>query len=194
MKKIANLAPLLALVFSVSLSAQNNIEIQHFEMTIAGTSSLHDWESSVTELNVQGHFTMNKDQERIESLQVEVPVLGVKSTKGSIMDKKTWKALNSENHPLIIYNLNKVESLEKIDNGTKITATGQLTIAGSSKTINMIVNARKLSGDSMELTGSKALKMTDFNIKPPKALMGTLKTGNDITIGFRLILKVMAYN
>lgn len=29
--------------------------------------------------------------------------------------------------------------------------------------------------------------MTDFNVTPPKALMGTITTGNDITVKFNTV-------
>ena len=44
------------------------------------------------------------------------------------------------------------------------------------------------SGD-VEISGSKKLKMTDYNIDPPTALMGTMTTGDEVEIEFRIVLK-----
>jgi hypothetical protein len=42
---------------------------------------------------------------------------------------------------------------------------------------------------SFTVTGVKKMKMTDYNVKPPTALLGTIKTGNDITISYNLKFK-----
>ena len=39
------------------------------------------------------------------------------------------------------------------------------------------------------LEGKKALKMTDYNIEPPKALLGTITTGDDIEVHFNTVWK-----
>ena len=43
-----------------------------------------------------------------------------------------------------------------------------------------------LKDQIINIKGEKTLKMSDFDVKPPTALLGTLKTGNDITIKFNL--------
>ena len=39
------------------------------------------------------------------------------------------------------------------------------------------------------LKGEKTFKMTEFKIDPPKALLGTITTGDEITIKFNTIFK-----
>jgi hypothetical protein len=40
----------------------------------------------------------------------------------------------------------------------------------------------------MQISGSKKLKMTEFDMVPPTALMGTIKTGDEVTVTFNLNL------
>jgi hypothetical protein len=53
----------------------------------------------------------------------------------------------------------------------------------------MYVRAKVGADGGVTFTGSKKLKMTDYKIKPPTALMGTLTTGDDIEIVFTITLK-----
>jgi hypothetical protein len=46
------------------------------------------------------------------------------------------------------------------------------------------VNLHRSTTGEWVFSGSKILKMTDFNVEPPVVLMGTLKTGNEITVTF----------
>jgi len=64
---------------------------------------------------------------------------------------------------------------------------GKLTIAGTVKHTDLVATAKYNPADkSLTITGIKKMKMTDYNVDPPKALMGTIKTGNEIAISFNL--------
>lgn len=189
MRKNIIITAILITAFAATLLAQN-VEVKKFKMTIAGTSTLHDWESTATEMKLKGQFQFNGTLTGIEKLEVQVPVKGIKSTKGSKMDKKTWDALEAEDHPFITYKLQKLESIVNKADHSELKATGLLTVAGVGKAISMTVSSQILPDGQIKLTGSKEMKMTDHNIEPPTALFGTIKTGDDITIGFELILSV----
>ena len=66
---------------------------------------------------------------------------------------------------------------------------GDLTIAGITKIISFnLVYDQPNIGDII-FTGSKDLKMTDFQIIPPEVFMGSIKTGDEITIEFQVSFK-----
>ena len=39
------------------------------------------------------------------------------------------------------------------------------------------------------LTGQLPIRMTDYGIKPPTAMMGTIKTGDDVKVTFRWVVE-----
>lgn len=170
-----------------TLQAQDTYQLRTAEISISGTSSLHDWTSKTNKLTASGDLTVeNGNLVDIPSLKVTVPVTSIKSEKGKIMDNKTHKALASDEHPNISFKLLELQSIDTNGNATKLVASGLLTIAGKSKTIQLTVKAKADGNGGFQFTGSKALKMTDFGIDPPTALLGTLKTGDDITVAFNL--------
>lgn len=163
--------------------------LKSFKMSIAGTSSLHKWESSVGAATVKSDIVINEGGlEAINSLYLEIDANSIKSTKGSVMDKKTWEALKTSQYPKITYQLSKIESITPVGGEYDIKALGNLTIAGVKQAISMTVRGKIAGNGNLSIKGSKALKMTDFKIDPPTALMGTLKTGNDITFSFDILL------
>lgn len=180
---------LVTVLFLSYTSAQNNFEITSSQMTVAGTSNVHEWESNVTKVNAKGDIVLEASTlKTIKNLTVEIPVGAIKSSKGSMMDKKTWSALQKDAHPTITYTLTKVNSLIKNGDSYDIKTTGNLTMAGETRAIEMTVKGKVLSDGSLQFEGSKKLKMTDFKIDPPTALMGAMKTGDEVTISFNVKL------
>ena len=102
------------------------------------------------------------------------------------MDNKCYDALKYETNPNIEYRFVSVGSLKPSGNHTyTATLNGTLTIAGKSKSVPIDVTI-SVSENQLAIKGAKPLKMTDFDVEPPTALLGTLKTGDDIVIDFNL--------
>ena len=70
------------------------------------------------------------------------------------------------------------------------TIDGLLTITDKSNTIDLDLNV-SISNDVITLSGNEAMKMTDFDIDPPKALFGQIKTRDDIVVNFELSYKLV---
>lgn len=152
---------------------------------IQGTSSLHDWE--MISQSCKGALQLDRDRQSldIENIQLKVRVTSLKSGK-KIMDKKCYDALKYEDYPDIIYRFISITNIKSQgSNSYKANLEGTLDIAGVLKTIKIDVAIQKKDG-IISIQGTKPVKMSDFGVKPPKALLGTLKTGNEITIIFNL--------
>ena len=171
-------------------SGQANFRITNFSLAIKGTSNLHDWESPAKEVRASGVITFTAGVlKSIQSLNVEIPVKTIKSTKGSIMDNKTYDALKADQFPNINYKLEKVTGLNPRNGIYDVNTSGYLTIAGATNRIDMYVQGKAGADGSITFNGSKKLKMTDYKIKPPTALMGTMTTGDEVEIVFQITLK-----
>lgn len=79
------------------------------------------------------------------------------------------------------------EITKQSDNKYKVSTVGNLKIAGVTKktTLNMMLT---IKDNTANLTGEKTFKMTEYKIEPPKALLGTVTTGDEITIKFNVNL------
>lgn len=167
-----------------------NKPINDFSIKIKGTSNIHDWISSVEKINGEAVYSFDdRGQLSVQQCKVVIPVKSIKSNKSSIMDNKTWNALKSKSHANIEYELDRFEKVKH--NGDLFTAStsGKLKIAGQTQFIQMDIKGSKLITGGIEICGTKKLKMTEFGIDPPTALMGTLTTGNEVEIDFRIIVK-----
>ena len=100
------------------------------------------------------------------------------------MDKKTYEALREVDYPTISYNL--ISAIPQSDN--TVSSTGELTIAGKKRQIDMEVNY-EIYPTIIEFRGELTINMSDYEISPPTALMGTIKTGDEVTIRFSVLFQ-----
>ena len=173
------------------LSAQSNYFISSYSFKILGTSSMHDWVVSGTKATAKGVFTIESNRiKEIKSLLIKIPAKELKSEKkSSKMDKKIYEALKADDNPDITFNFLHINSYPTEANGYMMNATGTLTICGVPKEESLNVQVKINDNNSISFSGSKKLKMTDFKISPPTAMMGMLKTGNDLEIKFECSMK-----
>jgi len=161
------------------------INLQENKISIKGTSTLHDWESIAE--NAKATIIINNYNEaEIEQLNITVDVASIKNTKGHrTMDKLTRKALKAEDFPKISYVFIKGEIISNTTKELKVKLTGNLTIAGKTNKISVLTTIDK-SMRNIILRGTHKLKMTDYGVVPPRALLGTIKTGDEITLEFAI--------
>ncbi|WP_318312824.1 YceI family protein [Flagellimonas crocea] len=177
--------------FPLVLSAQNfTLSGSEGEVLVTGTSTLHDWEEVAEQKSGSIGLDNTGELPQISTLKFVVEAESLKSGKGA-MDKNTYKALETGKHKQIIFELNQVKSISPVtssSNKYKVLASGKLTIAGSTNTIDLPLNMTIDNGKVL-LEGKKSLKMTDYNIEPPKALLGTITTGDEIEVHFNTVWK-----
>jgi len=189
---------LLAIAFSViigqAFSQNSTLNIgKTSEMTITGTSTLHNWTCSVTEVTgsvkidekiiKKGEF---KKGDKIEAVTVTVPVLSIKSERGETMEQKMYNALKYEANPNISFQLsdNQVTTPGKESFG--LEAKGNLTIAGKTNPITLPVTGKRAADGKYTFEGSYKLNMKDYDMEPPTAMFGQIVTGEEVEISFKL--------
>lgn len=152
---------------------------------IKGTSNLHDWVSTAEKASAY-IIINNFNDVKIEKLNLIIDVNSIKNDKGSsMMDRLTRKALKESKFPKITYVFISAETLANETDELKVKLIGNLTIAGKTNNVSIIATISKLK-TNVVLKGSHKLKMTDFDVDPPTALFGTVKTGDEITIDFSI--------
>ena len=171
----------ITLLLSGLFLGSNIIEIdsEKSKVEIQGTSSLHDWESTVESFLIKGVVSVDQ----ISDLEATFKVESIKSGK-AIMDSKTQDALDAEDHPNIIFR----SSALKIENGL-VKGSGTLTIAGTAKPFQFNATSKELTAGGLLIAGSTKLKMSDFGVEPPTAMFGTLTTGDEVTVNYEIIIK-----
>jgi len=169
------------LVSGFHLNGQSlKIDPKTFKMTISGTTNVHDFTSKVTQ--VAGEIVLNGPKQ-VQSLNVTIPVKSIKSGE-KLMDSKTYATFNADKHPNINFKLTEVSSLNVNGDKIDVTLTGNLTMAGVTRKVELKSTGVNNKSGAYAFKGSISLKMSDFKMKPPTAMMGVMKVGDNITLKY----------
>jgi len=116
---------------------------------------------------------------------VTIVVKEIKSGRSMIMDRLMHNSFNVDEYPEMIFSL---DSAEKDEDG-EWNMSGSLEMVGTSNPviIHMIESESEIG--TPQFTGSYELKMSDFGMKPPTAMFGSLHTKDDVVISFNFILQ-----
>lgn len=163
--------------FGLCLQAQK-LEASSVKITINGTSTIHEWDMMSTEGKFSGFINGNK----VENIAFIIPVKSLVSGK-SAMDRNTYNALKAEKYPNFVFTADEINVLRG-----NAEVKGKLTITNVSKEITLPMNVSQEDG-AIILQGFMQLDMKDYNIEPPKFMMGSVKTGDVISIKFIVSLK-----
>ena len=191
-------APLRAADGMVRLSSARSPDTK---IRIEGTSTIHDWQVEspiiIGTMDVGAGFPMEPGQAatpgKLEAqADVAIPVTSLKSVKKDgtpyedKMDAIMYGKLKQSQFQRIYYHLDELvlkEAAKVTDAPYVCEATGDLAVAGVTNKITMPVNILPLGENQVKVSGSTALKMSDFKIEAP-VLIGILTTGDDIKLKF----------
>ncbi len=122
-------------------------------------------------------------------LKVEIRVDGFECGR-SRMNRDLQQALKSDEFPEIVFmfdNATMLNGPQEDDDAFEIEVHGSLTVAGNTKNIRFITKAYYLEHSKVRAIGRTTIRMSDFGVEPPTALMGLVKADDELAVNFDLI-------
>jgi polyisoprenoid-binding protein YceI len=182
---------LILLCISPVVASQTTVTLipSQSSVIIKGTSSLHDWDEKVEKFDINLILRFSeKEIAGIDQVHFNCKSGSIVSDN-SIMNNKTHNALLVDKYPDIIFKLASVDNLTSQNGSFSGTLVGDVILVGVTKRITIAFTGVH-SGNKISIKGLKELNMSDFKIRPPTAMMGALKTGEQVTISFQLSFQV----
>lgn len=162
------------------------------KLWIEGTSNVHDWKCETTTIDAAIDVDATASQlatalpKALKKVDVKVPVKSLKCGHGK-MDDNMYKALKADDNAEISFIMSSFEALPADSvNAFTVRATGTLKIAGAENPVTMDVVATRLTDGTIKAVGTVPIKMTAFGVKPPSAMFGAIKTGDEVKVKFEL--------
>lgn len=169
------------LVATIQVNAQNVKKAFSYEITLQGSSNIHNWTMKSAGNGLEAYFNIDPDTKQVEGIQpltLNMPVKNLKSDEG-LLNSRAYDALKADKNPNFVFKLVSVTA-----QGSQLNLVGQLTISGNTRDITLPVTVKKNADGSQVLSGSKKIKMTEWGIKPPSYMLGMMKVYDDLTINY----------
>jgi len=170
---------------AVSVCAQAvRFQVTSGTITILGTSNIHDWKCSTSTLNPMvmvpsaAGTQMGKS---VTSISLTIPVKSLDCGNGQ-MNSNLAKALHADEHPAIGFQLVSYVGRASAAGEYQATLTGSLSINGITRPVTLIGTAHPDGSGALRATGSTSFSTKVFGVEPVKALLGSIKTGEQVTI------------
>jgi hypothetical protein len=158
-----------------------------------GTSTVRSWNCSADRIDAtlvpsdDGVIAAVLDGRKVAGqVQVDFPVSKLECKNGT-MNEHMWKALKAKEHATIRFAMENYS----VERGSTVSGSlqGTLQLAGQTLPITVPVQFAAASDGALRVTGKVPVKMTDWGIKPPTLMLGTMKVGPVVNVHFDLLLQ-----
>jgi polyisoprenoid-binding protein YceI len=162
---------------------------------VEGGSNVRSWscDAKVVEASVTGGAVPATASAKAVSTAVRQAVLTIPverlDCRNGTMNEHMRKALKANANKSIQYRIAKWELTPRGDDEGSVTTSGTLVIAGAEKPVSVDLTAKRAAQGTWQLKGSKTIRMTEWGVKPPSLMLGTMKVHDPVTVRFELVLE-----
>ena len=162
------------------------------QLSFDGTSTLHGFTCKTDQLEASIEVDpayKTKDlttlARPIVNVRVQIPVKSLVCGSKKL-ESNMFKTLRADEFPTITYVMTDYEVLTGVTRGNTLVAktVGTLTVAGTQRAMEMRVESTRGSDGTVTAEAQQPILMTDYGIKPPTFMLGTLRVGNELKIHF----------
>lgn len=163
------------------------------QLWIEGTSSVRAYQCHATKLDgrigLAGEPGVDVESlaRAVNAVSLDIPLESFDCRNGQ-MNGHMRGALKAKEHPVIQYRMTSHESALTGDGALAVTLTGTLAIAGQEKEITLTATVVQDTTGQYRVSGSHELDMTEWGVKPPRLMFGTLKVHDKVTVRYEILL------
>jgi polyisoprenoid-binding protein YceI len=187
MKRTLTILLVLALAASAA-SAEKFLGTTGSTVRIEGTSTLHAWTMEGPSITGQITAPTPDHWNAPAKAVVAIPVASIESEHAK-MDKLMTEALKAKQHPEIRYEMTSATPRNASADAFVLDTRGKLTIAGVTRDVAFDVQGSRNADGRYTLAGQAPIRMSQYGIKPPTAMLGTIKAGDDVKVTFRWVVE-----
>jgi polyisoprenoid-binding protein YceI len=126
-------------------------------------------------------------QKAVSTVEVTVPAEKLDCRNGT-MNEHLRKAIKAKEFPTVVFRASSYD-LARASDSVAVTLNGSLTLGGVEKPITVKAFAKSGDNGTLIVSGTREVRMTEFGLKPPTLMLGTMKVDEKITVGFDVVLK-----
>lgn len=123
----------------------------------------------------------------ITKVDITIPAKKLDCSNGT-MNGHMYKAIKADAAPEIRFSLASYDLVQAGD-AVKVKMNGKLSLGGVEKPIALDADAKAGPNGTLLVSGTEELKLSDYGLKAPTLMMGTMKVGDAVKVRYELALK-----
>ena len=160
------------------------------EIWIEGKSNVSKFSCRARSMSGYGRVAAEGATERVSADAEALLAVSVLSFDcgNARMNSDLFEALKADTHPTIHFKMERANVVGYQPSGSvELDVTGIIMVAGVARSVQTRVVGDRLANGQLRAAGAILVSMRDFKINPPTALLGLVRTRNDITVRFDLV-------
>jgi polyisoprenoid-binding protein YceI len=156
---------------------------------VEGTSTVRAWrcESARGDGSAAASTTELAQLGSVSRAEFSVPVATL-DCRNQTMNGHMRNALKADAAPQIRFRATSVQVTPTSADAGTAKMEGTLTLGGQDKPVSIDATVAREDGQ-LRVRGSKRLVMTEWGVRPPTLMLGTMKVNPAVTVGFDVVLK-----
>jgi len=134
-----------------------------------------------------GVATVAEGKHAVQTARLTVPVAALDCGNGT-MNEHMRKALRADASPTIEYRLTGYDVSAPASGSAPVQMKGTLRIAGQEVPI-VIPGRVTAENGGLRVRGEKEIRMTEWGVRPPTLMMGTMKVADKVTVKFDVLVQ-----
>jgi polyisoprenoid-binding protein YceI len=179
----------------VAYSRTDSLDLQpESRLWVAGTSTVRSFQcqagsfdATVASSGTEAVAAVLAGEKAVTNVEVTVAAEKL-DCRNATMNEHMRKALKSKEFPTIAFRASAYE-LARVADSVAVTLTGHLTLGGVEKPVTIKALAKPGPNGTLLVSGTREVRMTEFGLKPPTLMLGTMKVDERVTVGFEIVLK-----
>jgi polyisoprenoid-binding protein YceI len=161
---------------------------------VAGTSTVRSFQcqagafdAKIESAGADAVAAVLAGEKAVSRVEVTVPAEKLDCRNGT-MNEHLRKAIKAKEFPTVVFRASSYD-LARTSESVDVTLNGSLTLGGVEKPITVKAQAKPGAEGTLIVSGTREVRMTEFGLKPPTLMLGTMKVDEKITVGFEVVLK-----
>jgi len=161
---------------------------------VAGTSTVRGFqcqagafEAKIESSGADAVAAVLAGEKAVSTVEVTVPAEKLDCRNGT-MNEHMRKALKAKEFPTVVFRAASYD-LARTSDSVAVTLNGSLTLGGVEKPITVQAVAKAGANGTLVVSGTREVRMTEYGLKPPSLMLGTMKVDEKLTVGFEVVLK-----
>jgi polyisoprenoid-binding protein YceI len=193
---LAVMLPAIAAFARTDTRTTDTLDLQpESRLWVAGTSTVRSFQcqagsfdATVTSSGSEAVAAVLAGEKAVSNVQVTVPAEKLDCRNGT-MNEHMRKALKVKEFPTIAFRAAAYE-LTRVADSVAVTLTGTLTLGGVEKPVTVTAIAKPgPTNGTLLVSGTREVRMSEFGLKAPTLMLGTMKVDDRVTVGFDIALK-----